>query len=75
MSKKSRIVKVELFTQDGSKEYYFGCLRAIFTELTEEQVGCKLPSLYSSGLSKGKPYANSKCVIRYFELARSPQKG
>ena len=74
MASKGRIVKVELFTPDGRKEYYFGSLKAIYTELTEEEVGCKLETLYGAGLSDGGCYANKRCVIRYVSVARVPQK-
>ena len=75
MSRKDRVVKVELFTRDGRKEYYFGSLKAIYTELTEEQVGCKLATLYNSGITDERCYANARCVIRYVNVVRMPQKG
>lgn len=72
MSKKSRIIKVELFTRDGRLEYFFGSLKAIYTELSEEQVGCKLDRLYRAGITTERCYANSRCIVRYVEVARVP---
>ena len=74
MNRKSRIVKVELFTRDGRREYFFGSLKAIYTELTEEQVGCKLQKLYRAGITTDHCYANDRCIVKYVEVARVPQQ-
>lgn len=70
--KKSRVVKVEIFTPDGPKEHYFGSLKAIYTRFTEEQIGCKLQTLYGVGITTEKFYGNSRCMIRYVEITRVP---
>ena len=74
MNRKSRIVKVTLFTRDGQTEHYFGSLKAIYTELTEEQVGCKLGTLYNAGITLDHCYSNGQCIVRYVEVSRVPQK-
>ncbi len=71
---KSRAVKVELFTPDGRKEYYFGCLKAIYTKLTTEQIGVALSTLYQAGITAAHPYANSRCMIRYVDITRVAQR-
>ena len=74
MSKKGRIVKVEIFTPEGRIERYFGSLKAIYTEFTEEQVGCSLSTLYHAHISTEKHYGNDRCLVRYVEVARVPHR-
>lgn len=68
---KSRAVKVELFTHDGVEEHFFGSMKAIYTKLTEEQVGVRLSTLYGAGITAERWYANSRCRIRYIDITRT----
>lgn len=45
------------------KDFYFGCLSAIYEVFTPEQVGCKVANLWNANIRIGSPYANRLCVI------------
>lgn len=59
--------------QTSKQDYYFGSLSAIYKELTEDDVGCKLTALWGAKISKEKPYVNNKVIIRKDNLIRSKQ--
>lgn len=54
---------------NGGGDYYFGCVKAIYTLLDDEQVGCRLPDIYKHGL----PYSTEKATIQRGEVVRMPQ--
>ncbi len=45
------------------RDFFFGCLSAIYEVFTPEQVGCKVECLWNSNIQVGSPYANRLCVI------------
>ncbi|HPW66947.1 MAG TPA: hypothetical protein PLS84_07660 [Salinivirgaceae bacterium] len=68
---KSQIIKVEFFLPvDGKKEYYFGSLAAIYERFSEEQIGCKLETLWAHKLAENNPKSTRKCVITRQNILR-----
>lgn len=57
------------------KNYYFGSISAIYTVLTEDEVGIKKSSLLHAGLADGGVILNKKAMIRQGELIRGPRTG
>lgn len=71
---KGRLVKVTLATPvDGKAEWYFGSLKAIFDELTPEQVGTTLYYIYhyAKFISADNPFITDRATISYVQYSRS----
>lgn len=68
---KSRFVRVS-FPEPvrGQKDWFFGSLKAIYTEFSDEEIGLTLDELYTCIF----PAATRKCRIEYVEVARVKQK-
>ena len=58
---------------DGKTDYYFGSLKAIYTQLTPEQVGCDIGALYRAGIKPGSKKVTDKCVVSKQIVFRSKQ--
>ena len=67
MKRNDTVIHVEL--ADGS-HHYFGSITAIYTTLTEEQVGVKCETLYRHKLNAGNAFTNRKCTIRKGKITR-----
>lgn len=65
----TKVIHVHLL--NGRKNYYFGSISAIYSVLTEAQVGIKKSSLLHAGLADGGCVLNKKAMIRQGELIRS----
>lgn len=65
----TKVIHVHLL--NGRKNYYFGSISAIYSVLTEDQVGIKKSSLLHAGLADGGCILNKKAMIRQGELIRS----
>ena len=60
----SQIARVKFHVpKDGQTEYYFGSLKAIYMYFTEEEIGCKLSTLYQNPLSAESQKVTDKCII------------
>ena len=66
----TKVIHVHLI--HGRKNYYFGSISAIYTVLTEDEVGIKKSSLLHAGLADGGVILNKKAMIRQGELIRGP---
>ncbi len=67
----SEIYKIEFFEPiKGKTEYYFGSLKALFTEFSPEQIGLSLARLYAHGITASNPKVTNKCIIRRVEVSR-----
>lgn len=55
--------------KDGT-EHHFGCLAAIYSTFTEDQIGAKVQRLYAHGVARGKPFIGKKCFIKQNILKR-----
>ncbi len=64
----AKVIHVHLL--NGRKNYYFGSISAIYSVLTEEEVGIKKSSLLHAGLADGGVILNKKAMIRQGELIR-----
>ena len=64
----TKVIHVHLI--HGRKNYYFGSISAIYTVLTEDEVGIKKSSLLHAGLADGGVILNKKAMIRQGELIR-----
>ena len=64
----TKVIHVHLL--HGRKNYYFGSISAIYSVLTEEEVGIKKNSLLHAGLANGGVILNKKAMIRQGELIR-----
>lgn len=54
----TKVIHVHLI--HGRKNYYFGSISAIYTVLTEDEVGIKKSSLLHAGLADGGVILNKK---------------
>lgn len=69
----AKVIHVHLL--NGRKNYYFGSISAIYSVLTEEEVGIKKSSLLHAGLADGGVILNKKAMIRQGELIRGSREG
>lgn len=68
MDRQETIIRVSfheapLAHQPQRRDFYFGCLSAIYEVFTPEQVGCKVQNLWNANIRVGSPYVNRLCVI------------
>lgn len=68
----TKVIHVHLL--HGRKNYYFGSISAIYTVLTEEEVGIKKSSLLHAGLADGGVILNKKALIQQGELIRGSRE-
>ena len=68
----AKVIHVHLL--NGRKNYYFGSISAIYSVLTEEEVGVKKSSLLHAGLADGGVILNKKAMIRQGELIRGSRE-
>ena len=68
----TKVIHVPLI--EGRKNYYFGSISAIYSVLTEEEVGIKKSSLLHAGLADGGVILNKKAMIRQGELIRGSRE-
>lgn len=64
----TKVIHVHLL--HGRKNYYFGSISAVYSVLTEDEVGIKKSSLLHAGLSDGGVILNKKAMILQGELIR-----
>lgn len=71
---KGRLIKVVLNEPlDGKTEWYFGSFKAIFTELSPEQVGTTLYYIYhyyGKVISTEQPFVTDRATISYVHYTR-----
>lgn len=68
----TKVIHVHLL--HGRKNYYFGSISAIYSVLTEEEVGIKKSSLLHAGLADGGVILNKKALIQQGELIRGSRE-
>ena len=68
----TKVIHVHLL--HGRKNYYFGSISAIYSVLTENEVGIKKSSLLHAGLADGGVILNKKAMIRQGELIRGSRE-
>ena len=68
----TKVIHVHLL--HGRKNYYFGSRSAIYSVLTEDEVGIKKSSLLHGGLADGGVILNKKAMIRQGELIRGSRE-
>jgi len=56
--------KAIIHLEINGDHYYFSSKKAIYNSFDSEQIGITYGSLRNFGLKAGKPYKNSKCIIR-----------
>lgn len=64
----TKVIHVHLL--HGRKNYYFGSISAVYSVLTEKEVGIKKSSLLHAGLADGVVILNKKSMILQGELIR-----
>ena len=64
----TKVIHVHLL--HGRKNYYFGSISAVYSVLTEKEVGIKKSSLLHAGLADGCVILNKKAMILQGELIR-----
>lgn len=68
------VIKVQFHSPvDGSCEWYFTSLAAIFDRFSSAQIGCALRTLWDNGVPVGAPKATRTCVISRHPLISKPQ--
>ena len=71
------IIKVQFLNPDPQTwrtEFYFGSLAAIFEVFTEDEVGCKLNTLWAAKIDHQHPKVTPKCIVSKQFLYRKKQK-
>ena len=68
----TKVIHVHLL--HGRKNYYFGSISAIYSVLTEDEVGIKKSSLLHVGLADGGVILNKQAMIRQGELIRGSRE-
>lgn len=68
----AKVIHVHLL--QGRKNYYLGSISAVYSVLTEEQVGIKKSSLLHAELVDGGVVMNKKAMIRQGELIRCKKR-
>ena len=68
------VIKVQFHTPvEGSCDWYFTSLAAIFDRFSPAQIGCTLRTLWDRGVAVGSPKATRTCVISRHPLFSKPQ--
>lgn len=71
---KTTIIKVQFHNPvDGSCEWHFTSLAAIFDRFSPAQIGCSLRTLWDNGIAVGSPKATRNCIISRHPLFSKPQ--
>lgn len=71
--RKEHVIRVHFFELiNGKQDYYFGSLKAIYTQFTTQQIGCCLHKLY--GITTNKPRATQRCRISKEVVLRMKQQ-
>ncbi len=72
------IIKVQFLQpradMGGRSDFYFGSLAAIFEVFSEDDVGCKLNTLWAAKIDVKRPKTTPKCVISKAVLYRKKQR-
>lgn len=71
--RKTKVVHVHLTGK--RKDYYFGSISAIFTELNPEDIGISESYLMHAGLSGGGTVVTSKAIIKQSYLITKRRDG
>lgn len=79
MDRQETIIRVSfheppLAHQPHRKDFFFGCLSAIYEVFTPEQIGCKVECLWESNVVVGNPYINRQCIISREPFVRKSRK-
>lgn len=69
----AKVVHVHLIGK--RKDYYFGSISAIYTVLTEEEVGMTKNTLLHAGLSGNGTVITKKSIIKQSTLIRGSRNG
>lgn len=64
----TKVIHVHLIGK--RKDYYFGSISAVYTVLSEEQVGMAKSSLLHAGLSGGGTIITKKAIVKQSKLIR-----
>lgn len=71
--RKEHIIHVHFFEPiNGKQDYYFGSLKAIYTQFTHQQIGCRLHKLY--GITTDKHKETPQCRISKEVVLRVAQQ-
>lgn len=72
------IIKVQFLQprtdMGGRSDFFFGSLAAIFEVFTENDIGCKLNTLWAAKIDTEHPKTTPKCVVSKDVLYRKKQK-
>ena len=60
-------------TGDERTEFFFGSLKAIYSILTEEHIGCKVETLWANHITEEHPFHNAHCTITCNRVYRKRQ--
>ena len=65
---KETCIHLEFLT--NQTHFYFGSISAIYELFNKENIGVAKQTLYQFKIEQGKPYKNSKCIIRKGDFRR-----
>lgn len=68
----TKVIHVHLIGK--RKDYYFGSISAVYTVLSEEQVGMTKNSLLHAGLSGGGTIITKKAIVKQSTLIRGARE-
>lgn len=72
----AKVIHVHLFTKPRNerKDFYFSSISAVYTVLSEEEVGMKKSSLLHAGLSGDGSVMTKKAIIKQSRLISGSAK-
>ena len=68
----TKVIHVHLIFE--KKDFYFGSISAIYTVLSDAQIGIKQSSLQHAGLTDGSVKLTRRAIIRQSHLIRCTQE-
>lgn len=68
----AKVIHVHLIGK--RKDFYFSSITAVYSVLSEEEVGVKLSYLLHAGLTGNGTLVTNKAIIKQAQLIRNPRK-
>ena len=68
----AKVIHVHLMGK--RKDYYFSSITAVYSVLSEDEIGAKLSYLLHAGLSGNGTLVTNKAIIKQSTLIRNPRK-
>ena len=74
MEEKKKQERAVVHLEIDGKHYYYGNLKALCDHWGKDKIGVSHAYLKNLNISEGKPFSNSKCIIRRGVIVTSSRK-